>query len=81
MAYFYNMRNNSIFEDAIRLPEFRDATNKSEYRLIWLSASQFLPFRFLTPHLRAVPLVSRACGKSPFRRSKEEHFRRNSLEH
>lgn len=69
MAYFYNAPNNSISEDAtnqIRPSEFRDATNKSEYRLIWLSASQFLPFRFFVP-LR-FPLVPRACGKSHFRR-------------
>jgi len=33
----------------IHPPEFRDAANKSEYRLIWLSASQFLPSRLPVP--------------------------------
>ena len=49
----------------IRLPEFRDAANKSEYRLIWLSTSQFVPFYPLHAMV-PFPLVLVPSGKVPF---------------
>lgn len=48
----------------IRPLEFRDAANKSEYRLIWLSTSQFLPSR---PPPRDGPIPS--CPSCPREKS------------